>query len=71
VNAICPGYVRTAMTAETQADPALLERALAAHPLGRLGEPEDVAGAAFYLASGDASWVTGIALAVDGGYTCV
>lgn len=71
VNAICPGYVRTAMTAETQADPALLERALAAHPLGRLGEPEDVAGAAFYLASDDASWVTGIALAVDGGYTCV
>jgi NAD(P)-dependent dehydrogenase (short-subunit alcohol dehydrogenase family) len=71
VNAICPGYVRTAMTAETQLDPALLERALAAHPLGRLGEPDDVAGAAFYLASDDASWVTGIALAVDGGYTCV
>jgi NAD(P)-dependent dehydrogenase (short-subunit alcohol dehydrogenase family) len=71
VNAICPGYVRTAMTRETQADPALLGRALAAHPLGRLGEPEDVAGAAFYLASDDASWVTGIALAVDGGYTCV
>jgi NAD(P)-dependent dehydrogenase (short-subunit alcohol dehydrogenase family) len=71
VNAVCPGYVRTAMTAETQADPALLERALAAHPLGRLGEPDDVAGAAFYLASDDASWVTGIALAVDGGYTCV
>ena len=45
VNAICPGYVRTAMTAETQADPALLARALAAHPLGRLGEPDDVAGA--------------------------
>lgn len=71
VNAICPGYVRTQMTAETQADPALLARAIAAHPLGRLGEPEDVAGAAFYLASDDASWVTGIALAVDGGYTCV
>lgn len=71
VNAICPGYVRTAMTRETQGDPELLERAIAAHPLGRLGEPEDVAGAAFYLASDDASWVTGIALAVDGGYTCV
>jgi NAD(P)-dependent dehydrogenase (short-subunit alcohol dehydrogenase family) len=71
VNAICPGYVRTTMTAETQNDPDLLRRALDAHPLGRLGEPEDVAGAAFYLASDDAAWVTGIALAVDGGYTCV
>ena len=71
VNAICPGYVRTAMTAETQGDPARLERALAAHPLRRLGEPDDVAGAAFYLASDDAAWVTGIALPVDGGYTCV
>lgn len=71
VNAICPGYVRTAMTRETQSDPELLERAIAAHPLGRLGEPGDVAGAAFYLASDDASWVTGIALPVDGGYTCV
>lgn len=71
VNAICPGYVRTPMTAETQGDPELLARALAAHPLGRLGEPEDVAGAAFWLASDDASWVTGIALPVDGGYTAV
>jgi NAD(P)-dependent dehydrogenase (short-subunit alcohol dehydrogenase family) len=71
VNAICPGWVRTAMTTETQHDPVLTERALALHPLGRLGEPEDVAGAAFFLASGDAAWVTGVALPVDGGYTCV
>jgi NAD(P)-dependent dehydrogenase (short-subunit alcohol dehydrogenase family) len=71
VNAICPGYVRTSMTRETQSDPDLLARAIAAHPLGRLGEPEDVAGAAFWLASDDAAWVTGIALPVDGGYTCV
>ena len=71
VNAICPGYVRTAMTRETQATPELSERAVAAHPLGRLGEPEDVAGAAYFLASDDAAWVTGIALPVDGGYTCV
>ena len=71
VNAICPGYVRTAMTRETQATPELSERAVAAHPLGRLGKPEDVAGAAYFLASDDAAWVTGIALPVDGGYTCV
>ena len=71
VNAICPGWVRTAMTTDTQNDPVLNERAMALHPLGRLGEPEDVAGAAFFLASDDAAWVTGIALPVDGGYTCV
>ncbi len=71
VNAICPGYVRTAMTRETQGTPELLDRAVASHPLGRLGEPEDIAGAAFFLASDDASFVTGIALPVDGGYTCV
>jgi NAD(P)-dependent dehydrogenase (short-subunit alcohol dehydrogenase family) len=71
VNAICPGWVRTAMTTETQNDPVLIERALALHPLGRLGEPEDVAGVAFFLASDDAAWVTGVALPVDGGYTCV
>jgi NAD(P)-dependent dehydrogenase (short-subunit alcohol dehydrogenase family) len=71
VNAICPGFIRTPMTRETQSDPALLARALAAHPLGRLGEPEDVAGACFFLASDDAAWVTGVALPVDGGYTCV
>jgi meso-butanediol dehydrogenase/(S,S)-butanediol dehydrogenase/diacetyl reductase len=59
------------MTTGTRNDPVLLERALAAHPLGRLGEAEDVAGAAFFLASDDAAWVTGIALPVDGGYTCV
>ncbi len=71
VNAICPGWIRTAMTTDTQQDPERYARVLAAHPLGRLGEPEDVAGAAFFLASDDAAWVTGIALPVDGGYTCV
>jgi meso-butanediol dehydrogenase / (S,S)-butanediol dehydrogenase / diacetyl reductase len=59
------------MTHETQTDPVLLARAVGMHPLGRLGEPEDVAGAAFYLASDDATWVTGTALTVDGGYTSV
>jgi NAD(P)-dependent dehydrogenase (short-subunit alcohol dehydrogenase family) len=71
VNAICPGYVRTAMNRVLWEDAPRLERVLAAHPAGRLGEPEDVAGAAFFLASGDAGWVTGVALPVDGGYTAV
>jgi NAD(P)-dependent dehydrogenase (short-subunit alcohol dehydrogenase family) len=71
VNGICPGFVRTAMTYETQHDPERRARNLAFHPIGRFGEPEDIAGAAFFLASDDAAWVTGIALPVDGGYTCV
>lgn len=71
VNAVCPGFVRTAMTKETQSDPERYSRVVAMHPLGRLGEPEDVAGAAFFLASEDAAFVTGVALPVDGGYTAV
>jgi NAD(P)-dependent dehydrogenase (short-subunit alcohol dehydrogenase family) len=71
VNAVCPGWVRTAMTRETQDDPERLAESLASHPLGRLGEPEDVAGAAFFFASDDASWITGVPLPVDGGYTAV
>lgn len=71
VNAICPGWVRTGMTKETQETPEKLARAEAVHPLGRMGEPDDVAGAAFFLASDDAAWVTGIVLPVDGGYTAI
>ena len=71
VNAICPGWIRTAMTKETQTTPEKLARAEAIHPLGRMGDPDDVAGAAFFLASDDAGWVTGIVLPVDGGYTAV
>lgn len=71
VNGICPGWTKTAMTKETHGDPALYARAIASHPLGRLGTPEDIAGAAFFLASDDASWITGVNLPVDGGYTMV
>ena len=41
----------------------------AAHPFRGLGEPEDIAKAAVFLASDDASWITGVPLAIDGGYT--
>jgi glucose 1-dehydrogenase len=71
VNAICPGYVRTSMNRPIWDTPERLERCAAKTPLPRLGEVSDVAGAAFFLASDDAAWVTGIALPVDGGYTCV
>ncbi len=67
VNALCPGVVRTPMTDAALSDPAVLAQKLADVPLGRLGKPEDMAAAAAYLASGDADFVTGHALVVDGG----
>ena len=75
VNAICPGFVETDLTAAVigQApDPAAVRRErTAAHPIGRLGRPEDIACAAVYLASDESSWVTGAVWPVDGGYLAV
>jgi NAD(P)-dependent dehydrogenase (short-subunit alcohol dehydrogenase family) len=72
VNAICPSFVETELTAavlDKAPDPAAVRRErTAAHPLGRLGQPEDIAGLAVYLASDESSWVTGAALPIDGGY---
>jgi NAD(P)-dependent dehydrogenase (short-subunit alcohol dehydrogenase family) len=70
-NAICPGFIRTPMTAAL-GDPTnkeVADRVVHAHPLGRLGEPEEIAAAALFLCSDDASFVNGAALPVDGGYT--
>jgi NAD(P)-dependent dehydrogenase (short-subunit alcohol dehydrogenase family) len=70
VNAICPGYVRTRLLDEWFAsaeDPAAEQRAHDIHPLRRLGTPEDIAGAAVFLSSDDASYITGATLMVDGG----
>jgi NAD(P)-dependent dehydrogenase (short-subunit alcohol dehydrogenase family) len=73
VNALCPGSVDTEMirTAwRSQADPAAAERRWRAkHPLGRIAMPDEVAQAILFLASEDASFVTGTALPVDGGIT--
>lgn len=75
VNCICPSFIVTELTEgylSKTADPqAVLRERTAAHPLGRLGRPEDVAGMAVYLASDESSWVTGAALPVDGGYTAI
>jgi NAD(P)-dependent dehydrogenase (short-subunit alcohol dehydrogenase family) len=67
VNAICPGVVRTPMTEGTLSNPAFLAAKIADIPLRRIGQPEDMASAAVYLASEESNFVTGHALVVDGG----
>ena len=69
VNAISPGYIETPMTADIREIPEGKRFLESLHPLGRLGQPEEIASAASFLVSDDASFITGVALAVDGGYT--
>jgi meso-butanediol dehydrogenase / (S,S)-butanediol dehydrogenase / diacetyl reductase len=70
VNAIAPGTLRTpAWEQRRQKDPEVFERVSRWYPLGRIGEPEDVAGAALFLASDEAAWISGAVLPVDGGLT--
>ena len=67
VNCICPGVVDTDMTKpflKTQTDKEFMNNE---HPLGRIGQPEEIAKAIMYFVSDDASWTTGAVLAVDGG----
>ena len=68
VNALCPGLIRTRFTEGALADPDTRAWLLQHIPLGRAGEPEDVAAAAAFLASDDAAYITGTALVVDGGW---
>jgi 3-oxoacyl-[acyl-carrier protein] reductase len=67
VNGIAPGYIVTRMTEVTVANPARREKAIARIPAGRLGEPDDVAGVALFLASDLAKFVVGQTIIVDGG----
>ena len=69
VNAICPGYIYTPMTAGMTEIPQREEFLQSLHPMGRLGRDEEVASAAAFLVSDDASFITGVALPVDGGYS--
>ncbi len=72
VNAICPGFIATPMLEGVFAMggmEAILADITAAHQLGRLGRADEIAAAALFLCSRDASFVTGVALPVDGGYT--
>lgn len=67
VNCICPGVVDTDMTKpflKTQNDKEFMDKE---HPIGRIGQPQEIGKAVLYFASDDASWTTGAVLAVDGG----
>jgi 2-dehydro-3-deoxy-D-gluconate 5-dehydrogenase len=69
VNAIAPGWIETAMTQPLVAEAARSDAIVARTPLGRWGQPADVAGAALFLASPAAAFITGVILPVDGGYS--
>ncbi len=69
VNCIAPGLIRTEFARALWEDEALVTRRLEATPLGRLGEPEDIAGAALLLVSPAGRYITGQTLVVDGGVT--
>ncbi|MEM4707845.1 MAG: SDR family NAD(P)-dependent oxidoreductase [Candidatus Anstonellales archaeon] len=70
VNAIAPGLIETAMTKDIIANKELLEAYLAPVLIKRVGKPEDIAYGALYLASDEASYVTGTVLVIDGGWVC-
>ena len=69
VNAIAPGYIETDMTANMRESQEFKDFIANLHPMQRFGQPEEIASAAAFLASDDASFITGIVLPVDGGYT--
>jgi NAD(P)-dependent dehydrogenase (short-subunit alcohol dehydrogenase family) len=70
INAICPGTIETPMVADMISNGELeLDAAIANQPIGRLGQPREIADAVLWLCSRGASFVVGVALPVDGGYT--
>jgi NAD(P)-dependent dehydrogenase (short-subunit alcohol dehydrogenase family) len=68
VNAVGPGFIRTPLIAELEANDQIRNMLISLHPIGRLGEPEEVAELVIWLSSDKASFVTGAYIPVDGGY---
>lgn len=71
INSVCPGYVETPMTESHRDDAAARSAIDAAHPIGRVSQPEEIAEAVLWLASARSSFVIGHSLLVDGGYSLV
>ena len=69
VNALAPGLVRSELTRRLVENPATLQASEAMHPLGRVGEPDDIAALAALLVGPQAGWMTGQVIAVDGGWS--
>ncbi|MEX2238838.1 MAG: SDR family NAD(P)-dependent oxidoreductase [Dehalococcoidia bacterium] len=69
VNAICPGWIDTDLTKILQEVPAIMDNILKQVPMGRMARPSEIAKAATWLASDDASYATGVSLVIDGGWS--
>jgi NAD(P)-dependent dehydrogenase (short-subunit alcohol dehydrogenase family) len=69
VNCIAPGIVETEMVAKFSTDENARKQRIAMHPMGRFGQPEEIASAAVFLASDESSWTTGSIVTIDGGYS--
>jgi NAD(P)-dependent dehydrogenase (short-subunit alcohol dehydrogenase family) len=71
VNALAPGFIVTEQSARSRTDPQHVANVNARTPLGRWGQPEDIAGTALFLASQSAAFITGACIPIDGGYSVV
>ncbi|MGA9842484.1 MAG: SDR family NAD(P)-dependent oxidoreductase [Nitrososphaeraceae archaeon] len=69
VNCICPGAIKTGMTRVIEENETILKQTLVSIPVGRMGDPIDIANAALYLASDESDYVTGASIVVDGGWS--
>jgi len=69
VNCIAPGIIETDMVARFSTDENARKQRIAMHPMGRFGQPQDVASAAVFLASDESRWTTGSVVTIDGGYS--